>query len=381
LIKVPVQQVAQTSSNQQVDENFLFEFNKLKKQVIKLYNSPLNSLVAEVQVYRDYKAFQQFINQFSSQIMNLNNVLDFIDVAVDTFLNSDYNYDMLDFTQKKNSVSVGDLGSCPIYTLAKKLIIARGEKKQLEHYSDRFAYGQNVHEIINVSMKLAKSVKELNMDSEVWIAIKLTSGYWIIGRADLIDFTNNIVVDIKTFKEQKIDKTDDDTTRVFNQVINQLTLYMTALSLWSGRVWRGYIYYIINSFDSRKVKKDVRFIKFDHKRAKLLLTIANLLPSLFTNDEKLLLRNILLLYNVLKSVFGEGEDKAWGDYCKFCPFNPLSRRYKTVKREQGWEGLFTCPIPLIREGKLPTANNKKNLTALRDSKRVLKILNINPELL
>jgi len=375
MIKVQAKQL------NQFDDDFVEEYQKLRKQLLKLYNSPLNSLVTEVRVYRDFKAFQQFINQFSQKVMNIDNVIDFIEVSVDTFLNSDYNYDVLDSTQKKQSVSVTDFSSCPIYTLAKKLIVVRGERKLLEHYSDRFSFGQNVHEIMNISMKLAKSMKELNMESEVWIAMKLSSGYWLVGRADLVDFNNNIVVDIKTFREQKIDKKDDSTIRMFNYTLNQLTLYMTALSLWSGKVFRGYIYYIINSFDSRKVKKDVRFVRFNQKRAKLLLTVANLLPVLFTDDEKLLLKNILLLYNALKSVFGEGESKIWGDYCKFCPFNPLSRRYKTAKRGNGWEGLFTCPIPLLKEGKLPSLNGKGGLTALKDSKRVLRLLRIKTELI
>jgi len=361
-----------------VYNDFKFEYQKLKNHILRLYKSLLNSLVTEVRVYRDVKAFQQFINQFSNKIMTIDNVIDFIEVAVDTFLNSDYNYDVLDSTQKKQSVAINDLASCPFYVLAKKLIITRGERKLLEHYADRFVFGQNVHEIINISMKLAKSMRELNMESEVWIGMKMVSGYWLVGRADLVDFANNIVIDIKTFREQKIDKKDSNTIRAFNQTINQLLLYMTALSLWSGRVYRGYIYYIINSFDSRKVKKDVRFVKFNKKRARLLLTIANILPVLFTDDEKQLLRNILLLYNVLKPVFGEGEEKLWGDYCKFCPFNPLSRRYKITKRNGNWQGLFTCPIPLLRGDKL-SFNGKNSMTVLKDSKRVMRILNIRAE--
>jgi len=354
------------------------KYFRLKKRFEELSKLKLHELVTEARIYTDVKAFQAFMSKYAQQVMTVQDVLDFLQITTQTLLNSDYSYDALDSTQKTGSISVTDISACPLYTLIKKWLIRTGQKKRLEHYQDRFVKGENLHQTLQNALRLAKTVNaKLKVDSEVWLALRLKSGIWLVGRADFVDFSNRLVVDVKTFTTQKLDKIDDDSIKMFNNVINQLILYMTILSLNTKVVWRGYVFYLISSFDSKSFRTDVRFVRFDLKRAKMILVIANLLTELFVEQKKELLENLYVLYHLLKKVWGEEEEDMWGSYCKFCPFNPLSRRYKLYKTENGdFKGLFTCPIPLLREGRLPLPNDKKGELALQEAVETLKELEI-----
>jgi len=354
------------------------KYFQLKKRFEELSKLKLHELVTEARIYTDVKAFQAFMSKYAQQVVQVADVLDFLQITTQTLLNSDYSYDVLDSTQKNGSISVTDISACPLYTLIKKWLIRTGQKKRLEHYQDRFAKGENLHQTFQNALRLAKTVNaKLKVDSEVWLALRLRNGVWLVGRADFVDFSNKLVVDVKTFTTQKLDKLDDDSIKMFNNVINQLLMYITILSLNTKVVWRGYVFYLISSFDSKTFKTDVRFVPFSLKRAKTLLVIANLLTELFVEQKKELLENLYVLYHLLKKVWGEEEEDMWGSYCKFCPFNPLSRRYKVFKDENGdFRGLFTCPIPLLRERKLPLPNDKKGELALKEAVETLKELGI-----